>query len=247
MMAATEVMNPDESLVEYAARRDEVVADTVRKVLEVTDGTDAFDVIELMRQRGIVAPRLGVQDENFDASAAAIEVLAVILLARGERSEGGSGAQKDRAQISIEILHNLTTQVLGVGNLALLAQGELAQSELSQLAADYQGSILSIRNRQYSSIHGAINGELFGGKEAIELGLGFSYSDFIAVRESIDDEYLDGLNAAMAEFGEVAVSWAADTTLPQSPETIRRGSAEVPMDCLSPRHGCDLANSRKGT
>lgn len=223
MKAVTGQVRDGETLTAYAGRRNEIVAESVRHLLDLLDGVDAFDVLDLMRQREVIAARAGYPEENFDASAAVVEVVAVILLARGRRSQGTRHAFSDRAYKSVEALHTVSGRVLSVASMALLAQADATSDELSQLAAHYQGAALNIRNKQYSTIQNSTNEALFGGEIALELGLGFTYANFVAVRESIDEEYLAGLEASMNEVAEIAGAYVADKSKPQDTETVERG------------------------
>jgi hypothetical protein len=222
MTSATVGMRPGESLPSYAARRDEIVEAAVNRILAAVDGADAFDVLDLMRQREVLGARVGYEEPTHEASAVAIEIVAIILLARGQRVGDARGAA-DKAQRSIDTLHDAAAEILHVGTFALLAAAESTPDALARLTAHNKGTVLNVRNRQYQEIHDSINRELFDGDGGMPTELRFSYSDFIAVREEIDDLYADGLFRAMDELVEISQAWAKDKSAPQDPEVIERG------------------------
>jgi len=62
------------------------VAERVAEISELTTGYDAFDIVELMRQREIPFTLTGYQESQSGGMAAFIEIASLILLARGTRS-----------------------------------------------------------------------------------------------------------------------------------------------------------------
>lgn len=224
MAGATSGLKHGETLSGYAARRDVTVSELVAEIVRATDGADAFDVIELMRQREVMALRAGFEEPRYAATATAIEIVAIAVLSRGQRLPEMPD-KPDAAQRSIDLLHNAASQILSVGVFAFLAEAAASPDELSELVAEYRGAQLSIRNKQYKPFHDRLNEELFAEWPPFEAAVGFSYAEFITVRESIEGEYLDDLNRAMNVLAEVAGAWAQDKSAPQSEETIERGRA----------------------
>jgi len=152
MTAAMSGLEHGETLSGYAARRDVVVSELVTEIARATDGADAFDVIELMRQREVMALRAGYEEPKYAATATAIEIVAITVLSRGHRPSEVPG-NFDAAQRSIEILHDAASQILSIGAFAFLAEAAASPDELSELVAEYRGAQLSIRNKQYKSFH----------------------------------------------------------------------------------------------
>jgi hypothetical protein len=226
MASATDGMRPGESLFAYAARRDEVVEAAVKRILAAADGADAFDILDLMRQREVMGARVGYEEPTHDASAVSLEIVAIVLLSRGQRM-GGERGEEDKAQRSIETLHEAAAQILHVGNFALLAAADSSPDELARLTVHNKGNVLNVRNRQYPEIHDSINGELFDGDDGMPAELGFTYSDFLAVREGILDLYADDLFGAMEELFEISQAWAEDKSAPQSPEVTGRARRAI--------------------
>ena len=226
MAAAMSGLRSGETLREYAGRRDDVVAKIVSTVLAAIDGADAFDVLDLMRQRVVVAKSMGYEDPKFAATPVAIEIVAAIALARGTRSPAIPSAP-DAAQKSLDVLLDSAAQALVVGGFAFMAEAAASTDELSKLIAEYRGSLLQIRNKQYEAFHDRLNKELFDGAPELERALGFTFSEYLAVREAIDDGYMEDYGSAMDTWAAVAKDWSADRQAKQSNETIELGQAAV--------------------
>ena len=64
MASALSGLRTGETLQAYAARRDEVVKKLVASIIAAIEGADAFDVIDLMRQREVIAKRSGYCSRN---------------------------------------------------------------------------------------------------------------------------------------------------------------------------------------
>ncbi|ACZ83213.1 hypothetical protein Aros01_02663 [Streptosporangium roseum] len=222
-------LNPGEDFLQYARRRDSILRDKVMTISNLVAPYDAFDVIDLMRQREMPLILDGYRESLDEGRAAAIEIVALILLARGRR-EGGSPNLADAPNSIIQELHHHTLEMLDVGTFALLAEGtESSHGPLAPLAADYRSSELNIRNKQYAHIHDRFNEALFGSPVCGSLildALGFTYEEFIAVRESIRDIYVDGITSNLDALGEVAMNWnGGKDGYEQNAEEIETGRA----------------------
>lgn len=57
-------LGPGESLASYASRRDQVVEENVRAIARLTDPYDAYDVLDLMRQRETPLTLTGHNEAN---------------------------------------------------------------------------------------------------------------------------------------------------------------------------------------
>lgn len=204
MASALSGLRTGETLQDYAARRDEVIAKLVTSIVAAIKGADAFDVIDLMRQREVIAKRSGYDEPKFEATPVAIEIVAAVALARGARAPITPGPS-DTAQKSIEVLHNAAAEALFIGGFAFMSEAESSTDQLSKLIAEYRGSLLHIRNKQYEEFHDRLNEELFSGTPELKQALGFTFEEFVAVRTAIDEEYLDDLGAAMSDRGRAAV------------------------------------------
>jgi len=233
MLAALSGLRKDETLQDYAGRRDEVVAELVAAISEAIEGADAFDVIDLMRQREVMAKRAGYDEPKFEGTPVAVEIVAAVALARGARAPITAGPS-DTAQKSIEILHNSAAETLFVGGFAFLLEAESSPDQLSKLIAEYRGSLLQVRNKQYEEFHDRLNEELFSGTPELEEALGFTFEEFVAVRAAIDEKYLTDLSSAMSELAVIAQDWTANNKAKQSDETIERGRAAVMAAHITP-------------
>lgn len=233
MASALSGLRTGETLQHYAARRDEVIAKLVASIVAAIEGADAFDVIDLMRQREVIAKRSGYDEPKFEASPVAIEIVAAVALARGARAPITAGPS-DTAQKSIEVLHNAAAEGLFIGGFAFMSEAESSADQLSKLIAEYRGSLLHIRNKQHEEFHDRLNEELFSGAPELKQALGFTFEEFVAVRTAIDEEYLDDLGAAMSDLVVIAEEWTADKKAEQSNETIERGRAALMATHITP-------------
>ncbi|MFI2715211.1 hypothetical protein ACH5AI_02550 [Streptomyces collinus] len=230
MMDATQDLPSGESLQEYAGRRNEIAASHVTVMSNVLSKFDAFDIIELMRQRETPISLAGYRESESDGLGAAVELVALILLARGSR-EAPIRDESITPNLVIEQLHRRATKVLQVGAFSLLAEGESNKyGPLSRLAAHYRSSELFIRNKQYIDIHDEINREIFGSElsgNLAEIALGFTFEEFLKARESIESNYVDRISDHLDALGEVASDWAANGYREQDGTQIERGREAV--------------------
>lgn len=233
MASALSGLRTGETLQAYAARRDEVVKKLVVSIIAAIEGADAFDVIDLMRQREVIAKRSGYEEPKFEGTPVAIEIVTAVALARGARAPITPGSP-DTAQKSIEVLHNSAAEAIFIGGFAFMSEAESSADQLSKLIAEYRGSLLHVRNKQYEEFHDRLNEELFLGTPELEQALGFTFEEFVAVRAAIDQEYLDDLSAAMIDLANIADEWTASNRARQSDETIERGRDAVMAAHITP-------------
>lgn len=212
-----------EDLRDYVQNRSDRISELVETVLSLVSDFDAFDVLDLMRQREISAPSMGLGGE---AHAAAVEIIAVILLSRGSRTAKNSPSQSS-ANEHVEFLHAAATEILQLGNFSLLLKAEADEDGLADLQAQNLINGLNIRNLQYQAIHDSINELLFGDSGVDIDSLGFAFSDFIAVREAIRHSYESKFIGAVAELNRVASEWNKDRSKPQSVEEVENGRKAV--------------------
>lgn len=174
------------------------VTTEVAKMLEAIGDADAFDVIELLRMRALpVSPELALEP-GFDGSAAAIELVALVLLARGERQPGGTPRAETRPHEQTEELHERAKRLLRLASYRSFSTAQLgSESVLAHLAAEYQSYFVGVRSHQYRSVQDAHDAALFDRPDAnglLESQLGFTYRAFLAVREAILTSYSTQLN-----------------------------------------------------
>ncbi len=78
-------LRPGETLLDFVARGPEVIREHVEAIAKAIRKADAFDVIELMRLRETPMVLEGYRESLADQRPAAVELVALILLARGVR------------------------------------------------------------------------------------------------------------------------------------------------------------------
>lgn len=172
---------------EASARlRDEVTA-AITRMLQLIDGCNAFDVIELMRMRELtLSPVLGLAP-GFDGSAAAVELVGLLVLGRGRCTADPEA----RPHEVIDELHDEAKRLLRLATYrAKVCEGLRGSEPLMRLAAEYQSYLVGVRALQYESIQNAHERALFARPEIeplLQRRLGFTYDEFITVRDAIQD------------------------------------------------------------
>lgn len=231
MASAIAGLRPGETLLDYAARGPEVIRENVAEIVEAIEQADAFDVIELMRLRETPLVLDGYRESLADQRPAAVELIALILLSRGERVADGADTRKANPAAAIADFHDRCGVMLSIGQFMLLSEGrDEKYGPLTTLAATYVGHDINVKFKQYAHVHDAINQALFGTEHIGDLllgSLGFSYEDFVAVRTAIREVYLDRLFAARDALGEIAQEWSDNGRVVQPESRIEQGRAAV--------------------
>lgn len=223
MMAASVSLKPGETLPQFAARRPQIVREGVEKIIRRLQGVDAFDVLELLRNREIMAARLGYTEERTPASPKTLEIVATILLARGARTVGAA-ARDDEGQRAMEMLHIVGAEIASVGVFSALADAQGTGDPWARLGAAFRLARISIQNLHYRSIDDAVNRQLFGqGAFAGELAqrLGFTWDDFEHVRTAIIDGYSTDLFDAFGALAGGAREFYESSAVPTEEERAR--------------------------
>lgn len=187
------------SLKDVEARLCEAVATEVDRILALTAELDAFDVVELMRQREMtISPVLGL-DPGFDGSGAAIELIALVMRTRGERKPATEPQEATRPNEVIAELHDCAKRLLRLAIYRAKVCEQLRGSDpLARLSAEYQSYLVGVRALQYDSIAAAHERELFDRPEideALRSSLGFTYREFVTTRDALQDRQNDILTA----------------------------------------------------
>lgn len=174
---------------EYVLRGPEIIEEHVDAIVESLKDADAFDVIELMRMRELPMSLEGYRESLEDHLPAAVELIALVLLARGQREPILAPTAKSRPAGTISDLHDRAAEMLTIGAFTLLDSGERAEfGPLTALSAAYVSHDLTVQFKQYLHVHDEINEALFSsghiGDMLVE-EFGFSYEDFLAVREAV--------------------------------------------------------------
>ena len=115
----------------------EQVSLEVAAILALIEEFDAFDVIELMRLREPpISPVLGL-DPDYDGSGAAIELIALVLLARGQRNPGQTPREETRPHETIPELHRRSKRLLRLAvSRAKACEFMRGRDPLSRLSAE---------------------------------------------------------------------------------------------------------------
>ena len=231
MATALGNLRPGESLSDYVARRPEVIREHVEAIAAAVKEADAFDVIELMRLRETPMVLDGYRESLSDQMPTAVDVVALILLARGARVSPATDVKAGQPSKVIPDLHNHARALLSIGQFMLLSTGQAEKfGPLTTLAATYVGHEINVKFKQYAHIHDRLNDALFSSKHLSTVLLeafGFTYEDFLDVREAIRSVYLDRFFAARDVLGDVAQEWEAGGRSGQSTERTEQGRAAV--------------------
>lgn len=204
MQAMLERLPEVSSYEELVARTPGLIADAVDRIQEAAAPFDAFDVIESLKMRELPMGLLGFSEREHDGMPAAIEIAAIVLLARGSR--GAVATPGDNPGEAVESIGEAARELLLLGHLATfdLPTGSTpevtAKAEIAHVLKNHE---LSVRNRQYESIRDLHDPKLFGDQYVsrdMRAALGFDYSDYHAVRRAIRDVGAERLSSAAAEF-----------------------------------------------
>lgn len=199
------------------------VAAEVDEMLKLVENADAFDVIELMRMREF--PPVPDPNLEWEGSALNIEIVAAVLLGRSSRKPDTETPRIDtRPHEAISELHDRAQRL---GRLAIYRQqfeARISEDPLAPLAAEYQGSVLYIRNLQYDAIREAHESQLFDNAIVTPLmlqHLGYAYTDVLTVRDSMHKLGGDRMTQLRDSTGDILMRH--DGTAPADiPEDVMR-------------------------
>lgn len=186
--------------------RSEVVRET-DAMLRLMEHFDAFDVVELMRMRELpIAPSLALEP-GYDGSGAAIEIVALMLLARGDRHPSQTPRSDTRPNEVINELHTRTKRLLRLSTYrAKVVERLTGAGPLHRLAAEYQTYLVAVRAYQYESVQDEHEQALFGRPEierVVRDHLGFTYDDLVRVRRAVLGLYSDKMTTLRDTIGEI--------------------------------------------
>lgn len=182
-------MDDGEAPGDYAIRAPAIIAEQVQNIANSLLDADAFDVIELMRMREMPMTLEGYRESLSDQLPAAIELVALILLTRGQRAPLAAPTRNTRPAELIPDLHDRAGEILTLGAFDLLSAGERNEfGPLTSLSAQYVMHDLMVQYKQYSHINDDINESLFAthhlGNLLLE-SIGFSFEDYCSVRDAV--------------------------------------------------------------
>lgn len=216
-----------ESILDYIARGPEIIEAHASAISRLAAGVDAFDLIELMRQRETPQLLDGYRESLADHLPAAVELVSIILLSRGTKSQMVGVLHSEDPRTIVLDLHSRANELLMLSSFMLLTDGAKDKhGPLTTLAATYVSQEVSVRVKQYSHIQDQLNEELFSSTYIDDLlveALGFSYEDYLAVRDAIHRIYVNKIFAAQDALREIAAEWAANSFRRQDDERIDQG------------------------
>lgn len=212
-------MGTFESIDDLQAAFQSRIRDDVESVVDQMSAADAFDLIELMRLREVpISPVLGL-DPEFEGSGAALEMIALILSCRpSRRPTDPDRADATPPQELVPDLHNVAMRLLRFTTFYMLASARHSAEPLAALAAEYQGSIVNVRTMQYKHLQDEINAALFSSERmsgVLEQALGFSYSQFVEVRDAIADLYSDKFMSLRDETADIVEKYGNPEAIPE--------------------------------
>jgi len=192
----------------------------------IAEADDAFDVVELMRLREIPPVPVTANRIGIDGSGAAIELVSLLLIARGSRKPGPTPRSETRPHEATEGLHQHAAKLLRLSTYKLLTESTMRRGEpLARLAADYQSHNGSVRSMQYATLHYALKRQLFDNQvmdRVMRETVGFTYEEFNITRQAIQKFYSQKLTEARDILGDVAAE-SRGGKLPQTEERIAQG------------------------
>jgi hypothetical protein len=209
------------------------IHEDVASMVDQMGAADAFDLIELMRLREVpISPVLGL-DPNFEGSGAALEMVALMLTCRPSRlpadPDRGGAVPPDQL---VPDLHERSMRLLRLTVFSALSSARLSDEPLAALAAEYQGNVVNVRTMQYEHLQDKVNAALFNSERlagVLEQAIGFTYDQFIEVRDAIADLYSDRFIALRDETADIVEKYGS----PQGvPEEVRQRFRDAMTDMI---------------
>lgn len=237
MLAMIERMPDVTSIEELAEKMPELVQSAVERIQDAAAPYDAFDVVESMKMRELPMGLIGFSEREHDGIAAAIEIAALVLLARGSRA--ATTAPGDNPGHAVEPIDEAARELLLLGHLStyqpppMASPAETARAELARVL---KGHELSVRNRQYESVRDQHDPKLFGDMRVasdMKAALGFDYADYLLVRRAIQEIGGARLGAAADRFfGAYESSTASESAESDALDEETREAAQTALNDL---------------
>ncbi len=166
-------------------------------MLDVIRDCDAFDVIELLQLRELPIVPSAALEPDYDGNGGVIDLVSLVLLTRESRAPSGMPRAETQPHLIIPNLHDRAARLLRLSAFRGMIGATLRTDDpLARLAAEYQSYLVTVRGLQYESVQSKHDAALFGRPEIKALllaHLGFSYQDFITVRDAIQRRYSETL------------------------------------------------------
>ena len=197
------------SVAEVRAVFREQVELEVSAMADLVADADAFDVIELMRMREfppVPDPRV----EMADGTALAVEIVAAVLLARPSRKPDPRPRRDTRPHERVPELHERSRRLSRLATYRQLLEARMSNDALPDLAAEYQGAVLNIRNLQYEHIRRDHEARLFDNPTVEPLMrefLGYTHADLVAVRSAMAKLSADRMTKLRDDSAEILMRY----------------------------------------
>jgi hypothetical protein len=181
----------------------------VSTILEVVQEFDAFDVIELMRLREFpIVPAAGLAP-GYDGSGAVLDLIALVMLTRPTRNPSGVPREHGQPHEVIDDLHTRAQRLVRLSSFWKQWTTHLrGDTALPRIAAQYQSYFVGVRRYQYDSVEDAHERALFDRPEIDSLlneHLGFTYAQFVKVRDGVQERYSADLTECRDVTGEIVL------------------------------------------
>lgn len=174
------------------------VSITTELFLDACQDCDAFDIIELLRLREFPIAPVAALEPGYDGSAAIIELVSLVLLTRGQRMVGARPREDTRPHELVPDLHDRAGRLIRLAAFRTQAAAYVRGGDaVARLSADYQSYFVGVRGMRYESVQETHDQALFDRPEIGRLlrhHLGFTYTEFVVVRDAIQDRYSSAMN-----------------------------------------------------
>lgn len=241
-----------DQLGEYAAARDRAsgadqarqrIAESVTRVVQAASGLDVFDVVEALRLENALFDPEEYKETEDEGSLALIELVAVILSARGSRSPVGMAPEGDEQQSVREVLAEVTLaarEALRAGQFMALFEAVAEPEEDAFLAFSVRVREVGMRNLSYPHMVEETLSALFEDPSlevACRRVMGCTVPEIRAVFKAMTElqaECWDRNQSVMLEIGEMAAehqSTPLPTDVVARGRELLRGLVRQPSEC----------------
>jgi hypothetical protein len=211
--------------VELDQRMRREVETEISRVVDLVDECDAFDLVELLRLRELPIDPAHAVEPGFDGSGAVVELITVVLLARGRRAPLSMKREDSRPHELIGDLHERAKRLLRLSSYRTFWSAQLSdRGSFARLAGEYQSFFATVRGHQYRSVQEEHDRALFDRPDTDELlseHLGFTYKEFVSVRDAISDLYNSRMMALRDRTGDLVEKTQAEGREPTAEEGER--------------------------
>lgn len=211
--------------VELDQRLRREVETEISRVVQLVDECDAFDLIELLRLRELPIDPSHAVEPGFDGSGAVVELISLVLLARGRRAPLSMKREDSRPHELIGDLHERAKRLIRLSSYRTFWAAQLSdRGSFARLAGEYQSFFATVRGHQYQSVQEEHDRALFDRPDTDELlseHLGFTYKEFVSVRDTIGDIYSSRMMALRDRTGDLMENAQAEGREPTAEERER--------------------------